>query len=100
MITREAGHVRLTGPLTLETVKSLYDAGLQPAGPAALEVDLSEVETVDSAAVSLLLTWLREAQRNQVSLSFTHVPENLLSLARMYGVADLLPLHPRAAAGA
>jgi phospholipid transport system transporter-binding protein len=97
VITREEGRVRIAGPLTLETAKALYEGGLQPGGESALEVDLSQVEAVDSAAVSLLLAWLREAQRNKVSLSFSHVPDNLLSLARLYGVADMLPLQPDAA---
>lgn len=82
--------LRLTGPLTLSTVKALFDRGL-PQGQSSLEVDLSAVEAVDSAAVSLLLSWLREAQRRNVTLCFSHIPENLLSLARLYGVADLLP---------
>lgn len=92
MITREAGRIRISGPLTQQTVKALFDGGLQPGSESVLEVDLSDVETVDSAAVSLLLAWLRDAQRNNVNLTFTHLPDNLLSLARMYGVADMLPL--------
>ena len=39
-----------------------------------------------------MLAWVREAQRNKVKLSFEHIPENLLSLARLYDVAELLPL--------
>ncbi len=34
---------------------------------------------------------VREAQRNKINISFEHVPENLLSLARLYDVAELLP---------
>ena len=61
-------------------------------GQTDLVIDLRQVKAVDSAAVSLMLLWLREAQRNKVNLCFTHVPENLLSLARLYDVAELLPL--------
>ncbi len=100
MIAREPGRILLAGPLTQETVRAFYDSGLQPAGQSALEVNLSKVETVDSAAVSLLLSWLREAQRNNLSLNFTGVPDNLLSLARVYGVADMLQLPREAGAGA
>jgi phospholipid transport system transporter-binding protein len=56
-----------------------------------LLVDFSQVEAVDSAAVSLLLGWLRAAQRSQRTLRVTGLPSDLLSLARLYGVADLLP---------
>jgi phospholipid transport system transporter-binding protein len=93
VISREGDRILLSGQLTLDTVKSLYDQGLQPNGKSALTVDLSQVDSVDSSAVSLLLAWLREAQRNNVNLSFSHVPDNLLSLASLYGVADMLPVN-------
>lgn len=83
--------IRLTGPLTLNTVKALFDQGL-PAGKSSLAVDLSAVEAVDSAGVSLMLAWLREAQRHNITLCFRGIPDNLMSLARLYGVADVLPV--------
>ncbi|CAH1904330.1 STAS domain-containing protein [Candidatus Nitrotoga sp. HW29] len=92
MNDRDGGRVQITSHLTIETVTSLFKKGLPISGETSLVVDLAEVEAVDSAAVSLLLAWLREAQRSSVKLRFAHVPENLLSLARLYGVADMLPL--------
>ena len=92
MIDRDGGRMQVTSHLTIETVTSLFKNGLQTSGETPLVVDLAQVETVDSAAVSLLLAWLREAQRGSVKLCFAHVPENLLSLARLYGVVDMLPL--------
>ncbi len=79
------------GRLTIDTVPALFETGLQRLAAEDLVVDLSQVEAVDSAAVSMLLGWLRAAQRNQRTLSVTALPEDLLSLARLYGVADLLP---------
>ncbi len=92
MIDHDGGRMQVTSHLTIETVTSLFKNGLQTSGETPLVVDLAQVETVDSAAVSLLLAWLREAQRSSVQLCFAHVPENLLSLARLYGVVDMLPL--------
>jgi len=92
VITRNGDKLQLSGPLTLQTVKALFDQGLQAGEKTSLEVDLSQVEAVDSAAVSLMLAWLREAQRGKIKLCFSHIPDNLLSLARLYGVAELLPL--------
>lgn len=98
MITRDGDRLQVSGRLTMDTVAALFNAGLQPDGDGALVIDLEQVEAVDSAAVSLLLSWLRRAQRDQVALSFANVPDNLLSLARLYGVAELLPLCSKAAA--
>ncbi|BBJ23945.1 STAS domain-containing protein [Candidatus Nitrotoga sp. AM1P] len=92
MIDHDGGRMQVTSHLTIETVTSLFKNGLPVSGETSLVVDLAKVETVDSAAVSLLLAWLREAQRSSVKLYFAHIPENLLSLARLYGVADMLPL--------
>ena len=93
MITRDGDRLQVSGRLTMETVAALFNTGLQPVADGALVVDLDKVEAVDSAAVSLLLSWLRRAQSNKVEISFAHVPDNLLSLARLYGVAELLPLY-------
>lgn len=92
MIDRDGGRVQVPSHLTIETVTSLFKNGLQTSEKTPLVIDLAQVETVDSAAISLLLAWLREAQRSSVQLCFAHAPENLLSLARLYGVVDMLPL--------
>ncbi len=83
---------RIAGSLTIETVTQLFERGLDFAGENSLVVDLEQVLTVDSAAVSLLLAWVRQAQSNGLDLSFTNIPANLLSLANLYGVTEMLPL--------
>ena len=91
----EAGDniVRVSGRLTMETVVGFFNKGVpQQDGVTDLVVDLAQVEVVDSSAVSLMLAWLRAAQRSKVKLSFINVPENLQSLANMYGVAETLSL--------
>lgn len=80
-----------SGGLTMETVPALFEAGLQHLASQDLQVDFSQVEAVDSAAVSMLLGWERAAQRGKRELRVINLPEDLLSLARLYGVADLLP---------
>jgi len=92
VISRVEGRVQVPSRLTIETVKHLFKNGFQAACETPLVINLAQVETVDSAAVSLMLAWLREAQRSSVKLCFADVPENLLSLARLYGVVDMLPL--------
>lgn len=81
----------LSGQLTMSTVPALFEAGLRHLHSEDLLVDFSQVETVDSAAIGMLLGWSRAAQRNQRNLRVTSLPEDLLSLARLYGVAELLP---------
>jgi len=91
VITREDGRLVIRGRLTIATVPALFETGLQHLASEDLLVDFSQVEAVDSAAVSMLLGWLRAAQRSQRTLRVTGLPDDLLSLADLYGVTELLP---------
>ncbi len=90
-----AGHpgewMAVHGSLTIETVPALFETGLQHLAGEDFQVDFSQVDSVDSAAVSMLLGWTRAAQRTRHDLRVKGLPEDLLSLARLYGVAELLP---------
>jgi phospholipid transport system transporter-binding protein len=91
VIAREDGRLVVRGRLTIETVPVLFQSGLQHLAEEDLLVDMAQVEAVDSAAVSMLLGWSRAAQRSQRTLRVTGLPADLLSLATLYGVADMLP---------
>ena len=83
--------VRLSGRLTMEASIALFNKGLSVEdGAGEVVVDFAQVEAVDSSAVSLMLAWLRAAQRRNVKISFVNIPANLLSLTELYGVAESL----------
>ena len=82
----------MSGDVTMATVSALLNQGLKLRANGEMVIDFARLEKVDSSAVSLMLVWLREAQRNKVILSFINVPGNLMSLAKLYGVAELLTL--------
>lgn len=90
MILQDGDNYRIQGRITIDNARTLLVDGLRQFGKDGLVVDLSQLEEVDSSAVSLLLEWLREAQRNQRKLRFTNLPDNLKSLATLYGVLDLI----------
>ena len=91
MIKREGDLMEVQGPLTTETVPAIFAIGLQQLSSENLRVDFSRVDAVDSAAVSLLLGWARAACRYQHGLRVSGLPDDLQSLARLYGVVELLP---------
>jgi phospholipid transport system transporter-binding protein len=93
MISRNDNGLQVSGRLTMETVAALFNADFQPDTHGTVAIDLAQVEASDSAAVSLLLCWLRRAQHDGITLRFSHIPDDLLSLARLYGVAELLPVN-------
>jgi len=81
----------VSGNLNIETVPALFETGLRHLAGDNLNVDFSRVTSVDSAAVSMLLGWARAAQRVRQELRVRALPQDLLNLARLYGVAELLP---------
>lgn len=96
MITRSGNQLQVSGSVTMATATILFNEGLSlrenGSENSSLVIDLAKLEKVDSSAVSVMLVWMRDAQRNKVTLRFANVPDNLMSLAKLYGVAELLPL--------
>ncbi len=92
MLERTERGVRLQGAVTFASVSTLLAQGnlLMGAAAEAVEVDLSAVETADSAALSLLLEWQRQAARAGGSLVLRGIPEGLRKLVGLYGLGDLV----------
>ena len=97
MIRREGERMVVSGALTLASVAAVLLEGNAAIGQGVRTVDLAEVAELDSSALALLLAWLREAKRQNLSLVFANLPQGLTTIARLYGVADLLPAAPASA---
>jgi phospholipid transport system transporter-binding protein len=88
-----AGEYRVSGPLVFATVPGLLEQSKATFdGEAQLQVDLSAVQTADSAGLALLIEWYRLAARANRGLRFVNVPEQLRALARISDVDELLLL--------
>ena len=94
MIRREGERLIVSGSLTLASVAAALSEGKASIGEGVSSVDLAEVGELDSSALALLLAWLREAKRRNRSLVFANLPQGLTTIARLYGVAELLPVSP------
>ena len=95
MNIEQSGEVfTVEGALSFETLPAVLAESDKYAArtdlPDRLTIDFSQVTGVDSSAVALLLEWLRRAQRAGKTLVFVNLPPNLLALARLYGVAELI----------
>lgn len=90
-IRRDGDRLQLSGPVHMSNARALLEQGSALLTPEVTTVDLSGVTEVDSAAVSLLLEWQRQAARRGQRLRFARLPESLKSLAALYGVTELLP---------
>jgi phospholipid transport system transporter-binding protein len=89
-IRREGTSLIIDGPIHMANARALLNEGSsQLEGVDA--IDMAGVTEVDSAAVSLLLEWQRQAAKQNAPLRFRNLPESVKSLAALYGVTDLLP---------
>ena len=89
----EGNSWRLRGVIASDNVLELRAEGerlLAERGAGdVVNLDLSELEAADSAPVSLLLCWRRQAARAQVVLKFVAVSESLQALLELYGLGEL-----------
>lgn len=89
------GKLALTGAVDVDTAFELEQAGMALIdGQVSAEwvVDMSEIERADSAALALMLSWIRDAAVKQVALTFTGLPDDLRALAGVCCMGELLPL--------
>ena len=91
MIVLNGNVAAVDGAMTLETAKALLKAGEGAISASASVFDLAQVTAVDSSALAIIFGWMRAAQSAGRSLSLSNPPQNLFSLADVYGVRDLLP---------
>jgi phospholipid transport system transporter-binding protein len=93
------GRFRVSGVLDAGTVTSLLHQSAAAFGDStAVAVDFSGVTEGDSAGLALLLEWLRLARKAGRRLQYEEVPEQIVALARISEVEDLLLENGSAAA--
>ncbi|MCY7387598.1 MAG: STAS domain-containing protein [Burkholderiales bacterium] len=86
--------LQIDGALNFESMPRLLEEtalyAAQETLPNCLAIDLANVTDIDSSAVALLLHWRREAARLGKPLRYVHLPQNLVTLAQLYGVDDMI----------
>jgi len=91
MMRVEGERLCVSGPATLATATRLLEEARAPLAAGVSAVDLGEVTEVDSSLLAVLFAWMREVQARGGRLQLLRPPQELESLARLYGVAELLP---------
>ena len=78
------------GDLTLAHVARMLDRCKAAMQQGVRAIDLSQVGHMDSSAISLIPSLRRFAQSQGRPIEIRSVSESLLSLAKLYGVAEHL----------
>lgn len=82
--------IAVSGGMTQETAAGLLAAGTDALAGGNPRFDLSAVTMVDSSGLAVLFGWQRAAQTQGKALQIVNPPRNLISLAEVYGVSELL----------
>ena len=87
------GQLKLSGTVNFKTVPGLVvDSQALFKNANGLEVDLADVNRADSAGVALLVEWQRRAQEINEPIRFINIPSQMLAIARLSGVDEMLSL--------
>ena len=100
MIERDGDRLTVRSAMTFAEAVRLRDVMVQAIDRDGLTVDLGAVAEADSTALSLMLEWQRAAKERGWRIAFANLPDNMRSLAEVYGVLELLSLSGSSAASA
>jgi phospholipid transport system transporter-binding protein len=78
------------GALTYANAGAVLAAAAKLPLPTTGEIDLADIEAMDSAAVAVLVALKRRAASDGRTLTFVAVPAALTALADLYGVEEIL----------
>ena len=97
MIQRAGDRLAVSVPMTIANARALSEQGSALMDGGDLVVDLGQVVEADSAALAIIFAWQRAQQARGGRLRVENAPAGVVSLAAMYGVADLISLSAAAA---
>jgi phospholipid transport system transporter-binding protein len=91
--TKQDNTLEITGVVDFYSSPELLRRGRgYMKGRTAMAISFAGVERVDSSAAALMLEWWREAQKRNIELSFSDLPDMLVSLLSVCGLEGRLPV--------
>ncbi len=87
------GTIFLRGSVRFDTVNRFYrKIDSFESLDSNVQIDWSDVESVDSSAVALCLVWIETARKENRKITFANVPDQMMRLIRVNQVQDLFML--------
>jgi phospholipid transport system transporter-binding protein len=91
VIRREGARLVVSGTATLATIADLLQDAARHLREGVTTIDLGEVKELDSSLLAALLGWRRLVRAQGGELRVENMPPALATIARLYGVDELLP---------
>lgn len=90
MIVFDKNQWQLSGDLTIEKIPTIIDLINKQKLDKKTTIDFSKVTSVDTSTLSLIFELQRQAKKTHSQFVFKNLPKNLNSLAKLYGVEELI----------
>jgi len=90
MISFDKNQWQLSGDLTIEKIPTVIDLINKQKLDKKTTIDFSRVTSIDTSTLSLIFELQRQTKKTQSQFIFRNLPKNLNSLAKLYGVEDLV----------
>ena len=88
---RGDGRIEILGELSFQTAVAALDKSKDVFSKhSVIEIDLAGVTRADSAGLALMLEWVTRARNNAHDLRFTNIPAQIISIAQISEVEDML----------
>ncbi|MGR9036276.1 MAG: STAS domain-containing protein [Gammaproteobacteria bacterium] len=86
IINKGGGRIAVSGDMTFASIdKRTAKATAFLASAKEITIDMAGIASTDSAGLALMIEWLKYARSKRVQLRFQHVPEQLMTLAKLSG---------------
>ncbi len=90
MIIFDKNQWYLSGDLTITEIPMIIDLINREKIEKKIVINFSKVTSIDTSTLSLIFELKRQAKKIQSQFTFKNLPKNLNSLAKLYGVEDLV----------
>lgn len=68
----------------------VLNQGLRAIDSGDYVMDMQDVQKTDSAAVAVVLEWIRRAQARNADLKVINAPESFQNLVKLYSLSNLI----------
>lgn len=91
-ITIDNDVLRICGDLDFSNAMSIYQKSLEAfSSPySMIVIDFSGVKSTNSAAVALIINWMRHAHKTDKSIMFRDLSADIMSVAKASGLDKLI----------
>ena len=96
LIQQAPGHFIMEGSITFDNAATVVADGQKLLSTSLSTkhwcIDLAATEQADSSALSVFLSWIRLAQKQDIHLTFSNMPAQLEALVQVSDLQNLLQM--------